>query len=51
MYSLAIVLKEILCKNAPFEEEIQMLNMTAKGNTVKLVNLVLNMVIWSQLKK
>ena len=31
IYSTAIVLKEILCKNEAFDEEIHVKNMTPKG--------------------
>ena len=31
IYSVAVVLKEILCKNTAYEEEMHMLNMTPKG--------------------
>ena len=31
IYSVAVVLKEILCKNTAYEEEIHMLNMSPKG--------------------
>ena len=34
IYSVAVVLKEILCKNTAYEEEMHMLNMTPRGQLV-----------------
>ena len=31
IYSVGVVLKEILCKNTAYEEEVHMLNMTPRG--------------------
>ena len=34
IYSVAVILKEILCKNSAYEEELHMLNMSPRGQLV-----------------